>query len=472
MPNFFATFALATYPLFIVGLFLVYRPPVAVALAFLLAELLLPPEYNLPLSSPKWLNKATIPPLATIMAALFFARSYLRRSRPLRGVEWLFVLMFVGSYFTMSTNQDPMRHGPTTVPGEQFGDFTSDAIRTTVGLWIAFYLGRVMFKTSRDLVSLCKIMAVAALFYTLPALWEIRMSPQIQSTVYGYGQGSFLQSMRWGGYRPNVFTNHGLELAMIFLLCLVLLVALARARRRVGPFPTTLACLYLAFVLVMCKSAGAMIYALLFVPLLAFGSPKAQLRMAVLLVAIFVAYPLLRFGDLIPTKDIGDFLAQHLSADRAQSLSYRFEMEQGLLNNTRLRPWFGWGGYGRAFIYDDYSGRALTIPDGWVILQLSTRGLVGFFAYFGPFVAAVVRAYRVVPRIKDRSARLLLCALTLACAVVLFDLIINSTFPPILMLLFGALWTLPTAIVAKEAAAEAAAVEANVAETAACLPAY
>lgn len=457
--NFFATFALATYPLVIIGLFVAYRPPLATLLTFLLSFLLLPAGYSLPLSTPTWLNRDSIAALTAFGVALVFGRSYLRRSRPLRGVEWLFVVMLVSAYFTMSTNQDVLQRGPVVLPGEKFGDFTSDAIRSVVSVWMAFFLGRVMFKTSRDLMTLCRVMALGALVYTLPALWEIRMSPQLQATIYGYGPPSFAQSIRWGGYRPSVLVGHGLALAMIFFLCLVLLVALARARKRVAPLPTTALCVYLTVVLILCKSTGAIIYALLTLPLLTLFSPRAQLRFSALLVAIFVAYPLLRFANVIPTKEIGDAFTQ-LSPDRAQSLTYRFDMEQGMLDLTRLRPWFGWGGYGRNFVYDLYSGKRITVPDGWVILELSTRGLLGFFAYFGPFVAAVVRACRLVPRVRDRSNRLLLAGLTLVCAAVLFDLVINSTFPPLFVMLFGALWTLPSALIAEEQAEDEAEDEA------------
>jgi hypothetical protein len=455
--NFFATFVLAAYPLFVLLLFVTYRPPTATALSFLLAELLLPAYHVLPLPTPTWLSREAVAALSTLLAASFFGRSYLRRSRPFRGIELWFVVLVVGAYFTMHTNTDPLPRGPVTLPGEKFGDFTSDALRTIVGVWIAFYLGRVMFRTSRDLVALCRLLALAALYYTLPALFEIRMSPQLQRVIFGYGVADFGQAVRWGGYRPSVLVGHGLALAMFFFVSLVLLVAMMRAKKRVGPIPTKALILYLAGVLVLCKSTGAIIYGALALPLILLAPPRAWLRASWIVVAIFATYPLLRFADVIPMKKIGDSFAA-LSSQRAQSLTYRFDMEQGMLDLTRQRPWFGWGGYDRPFVFDLVSGRKLTVPDGWVILELSGRGLVGFFAYFGPFVVAVVRACRMVKKIGDRSDRTLLAGLVLACTFILFDLIINSTFPPIFVMLFGALYALPPALIAQEReAAEAGA---------------
>jgi hypothetical protein len=454
-PNFFATFSLAAYPLVILGLFLAYRPPTATALSLLIAEMFLPPFYSLPLSSPTWLNKWTIPPLATLLVALMFGRSYMRRSRPLRGVEWFYVVMFFGTFMTVWTNRDSLQHGPTVIQGETIGDFISEVIRS-VGVWGAFYLGRVMYKTERDLVGLCRVTALSGLVYTLPVLYEIRMSPQLQRIIYGFSAPhGFGQSVRWGGYRPSVFFGAGLTLTMFMLVCLILLVALARVKKRVGFFPTKALSIYFFAVLILCKSTGAIIYAALFVPLLVFVSARNLLRISAVLAVFFVAYPLLRFADVIPTKQIGDsFVA--LSPDRAQSLSFRFEMEQGMLDLTRDRPWFGWGGYGRNFVYDQTTGERITVPDGMVILTLSTRGLIGFAAYFGPFVVSVLSASRLVRKVRDRSNRILLTALTLACALMLFDLIINATLPPVFMLFLGALCGLPQGIIDEEAASAAA----------------
>jgi O-antigen ligase len=447
--NFLAIFALATYPVFVVALFLLFRPPQATALAFTVSWFLLPPYYALPLSTPTWFGREAIAALSTLIAAAILARPYLRRSRPFRGIELSFVVLVVGAYFTMYTNMDPVARGPVTLQGEKFGDFTSDAIRLIVNVWIAFYLGRVMFKTSRDLAVLYRVLVLAALFYTLPSLYEVRMSPQLQRVFYGYGLAEFGQSVRWGGYRPSVFIGHGLALAMSFFICLVLLLVLARARKRVGPIPTRALCFYLAAVLVLCKSTGAIIYEAIALPLIVFLPPRAWVRTSLILLVIFVAYPMLRFADAIPTKKIGDAFAS-LSADRAQSLTYRFEMEQAMLDLTRQRPWFGWGGYDRQFMRDLYSGKKLVVPDGWVALQLTTRGLVGFFAYFAPFVVTVARAGRMFKRIQDRSNRMLIAGLIFVCTLILFDLIINSTIPPIFVMLFGALYSLPPALIAEE----------------------
>jgi hypothetical protein len=456
-PNFFAMFSVAAFPLLVVLLFYLARPPVAVGLSFIIGEMYLPPNYVLPLSSPTWLGKLTVPPMAVMLVVLLVARSYTRRTRPFRGIEWFFVVSYIGIFMTMMTNRDPLHYGPSTVQGEAFGDFTSMVIRALAGSWMAFYLGRIMFKTSRDLVSLCRLLIISTLIYSLLALFEVRMSPSLMGKVFGFNPPySIDMAMRWGGWRPSVFFGHGIALTAYFGLSLIMLIAMTRARRRIGPIPMTLLCLYLTVVIVLCKSTGAIFYAAVSIMLLTFVSPRRILAISTGIIIFFLAYPLLRFSDFIPTQAIGNYFTS-LSADRAQSLSYRFDMEQGMLDLTRMRPWFGWGGYGRNFVYDPVSGHSLTVVDGMVIEMLSAEGLVGYFAFFGPLAVTVLRAARLVKKVKNRANRYMLTGLTLACSLILFDLIINAVLPPVFILVFGALYGLPTGILAEEQAAEAAA---------------
>jgi hypothetical protein len=193
------------------------------------------------------------------------------------------------------------------------------------------------------------------------------------------------------------------------------------------------------------------VYALILIPIVLLGAPRRALTLSTVLTIIFLAYPTLRFSDLIPTKMLSDLFGG-VSSERAGSLSYRFEMEGGMFALARERMWFGWGIWDRNFVHDPTTGAKLSIPDGAVVLAISISGIVGFASYFIPFAWTVLRAPRLIKRIRSRTNRLLLSALTVNCAVILFDLIINSAFTPIFILLFGALSGLPRGILAEEAA--------------------
>jgi hypothetical protein len=450
-----APIAIATFPLFVLLMFLRYRPPVAVTVSLLVGELALPPNYWLPIS-PSWLGKWTVPQLSLGLAVLVFGRAYYRRSRPFRGMEGVFLLGLVGSFFTWRTNMDVLQYGPRTLPAHAFIDFQGEAIRLILDPWIVFFLGRIMFKRSRDLVTLTRLMTVTAAIFTIPILYEIRMSPQINKLLYGYMPGAFDQTLRMGGYRPVVCFPDGLHLVSFVLASVLMAVAAARAGKRIGNLPMKGLSIYLFVILIACKSVGAILYGAVFVPMICLGSPRRMTTVAKWMTIFFLAYPFLRMGNLLPTKPIVDWFTS-LSADRGESLGFRFDMEQSLLDFTAQRPWWGWGGWGRNFLYDPHTGKELTIVDGAVIIAVSSHGVFGFLTYFLPYGYSVIRAARLIRKIKSRADRIMMSAFAINCAVILFDLIINSAFFPLFMLFFGALYGLSTGIVAEEAQAEAEA---------------
>ena len=98
---------------------------------------------------------------------------------------------------------------------------------------------------------------VGGLIYVLFCLWEMRMSPQLQATLYG--RGRFVNAMRYGGYRPLVFMNDGLELGMWMAAAAMLacwLWASGGVKKLAGWAFGPLAAILLATA-VLCKSTGA-----------------------------------------------------------------------------------------------------------------------------------------------------------------------------------------------------------------------
>ena len=68
-------------------------------------------------------------------------------------------------------------------------------------------------------VVLLKVLVIACLCYSLLALWEMRMSPRLNRQIYGFvTTHEFRQSVRGDAYRPLVFLNHGLWLAILFAM--------------------------------------------------------------------------------------------------------------------------------------------------------------------------------------------------------------------------------------------------------------
>jgi len=452
-PNLLATLSLALYPLFILGMFLKYRPAIAVLWSLVIAELLLPSLYALPIS-PKWLDKTTIPTLAIGLLSVLWAPGQLRRAKPFRGVEAIFLLGLLAYVMAYLTNKDALKYGPTIIPAQTAKDLVTDVIKFFLDPWLAFLVGRAFFKTSRDLRDLCRILMISFLPFSLLILFEVRMSPNLGFWIYGFASSFFGMTYRWGGYRPMVFFKDGLPLSAYVVICVLTATAMARAKMRVNNIPMKAVCLYTLFILVACKSTGAIGYGLLMAPAIYFLSPKTVCRLAAGIAVFFLIYPAIRYTNLFAMKDVAG-LFTGLSADRADSLMYRFNMEDGLIDHARAHSHllWGWGDWGRNLIYDTFQGKQISIPDGRVIIAITSHGFVGFYSYFIPFVYTIVRSGKYIRRVRSKVDRTLLCALALNCAVALFDLIVNSYFTPLHLLLLGALWSLPSAISAEEAAA-------------------
>ncbi|NAZ37827.1 hypothetical protein GT358_13430, partial [Rubellimicrobium sp. CFH 75288] len=228
--------------------------------------------------------------------------------------------------------------------------------------------------------------------------------------------------------------------AFLVLTGLLAAVALGRAAGREGRGPAGarwfLAALWLAAVLVLCKSLGSLLLALLFAPVMLLAAPRWQMRLAALLAALTLAYPLARGADLVPADTLVA-LAARIDAERAHSLAFRLDNEQRLLDRAAERPLFGWGLWGRQFERDPQSGRQTTIPDGRWIITLGSGGWLGFAAEFGLLALPVLLIWW---RMGASGPPPLVAALGLIHAVNLVDLIPNATLTPLTALAAGALW--------------------------------
>jgi O-antigen ligase len=165
---------------------------------------------------------------------------------------------------------------------------------------------------------------------------------------------------------------------------------------------------------------------------------KTQLRLAVLLVSIGLLYPALRITDSFPTSFFIE-TATLLNKERADSLNVRFSQEQQLLERASQRFMFGWGRYGRNRVYEEDTGKDLSLTDGAWIQILGQFGIVGFVAQFGLLALPVLRAMSALRFAGSLRDRVFLAALALIVALNLIEQIPNSSMSSWNWLLAGAL---------------------------------
>jgi hypothetical protein len=431
MPNMVAYAALFAWPVLAVLLFRRLPAHWAIIWTLLGGYLLLPVRTEIDLPLLPAFDKTFLPAAAALACCLPLLRSpgeLLPRARTPR----LLVLVFLlGPFVTVALNGAPSVVGVRVLPGLTVYDAFSFGLTHAV-LVIPFLLGQRFLAGESARRALLAAIAAAGLAYSLPALFEVRMSPQLHIWIYGFFPHSFVQQMRFDGFRPVVFLGHGLGVALFFSLATLAAAALWRGTTK-GRW--VLATGWLAVTLVLCKSVGALAYATLLAPVILFGGRTPQ-RLALLGIGLTVLlYPALRGADLMPVAQV-EALAAGIDEDRAQSLRFRFDNEDILLARAAERPLFGWGGWGRSRVFDPATGEDLSTTDGAWVVTIGQYGWLGYAAEFGLLVwpLLILGRGRVA-----RRAPFSAMALALILAANLIDLIPNSGLTPLTWLIAGAL---------------------------------
>lgn len=446
MPNAFAYLMLMIWPVVCIAFF--RRMPLerAIIWSLLGGYLLLPPRATFDLPLVPDFNKTTIPNLTALVLCIVIARRRVPFWPETRVVRVLLVLFLAGAVPTVLTNGDPIRFysmfdtEPVSfaigeLPGLRWIDVFSVLSGQIITL-IPFILGWAFLSSRNGARELLLALVVGGLIYSVPALLEVRLSPQINTWVYGFFQHDFRQMMRDGGFRPIVFLPHALWIAFFFMTAVLSAAALARTSDRTLRPRMLAAMIWLIAVLYLCKSLAPMLYALALVPLVLLAGPRLQVRVALVGAAMAVLYPVLRDHGLVPLDQLLAW-AEAFDPDRAQSLGYRFHNEEQLLARAHEKWLFGWGGWGRNLVRDMYSGQILTIPDGEWIIVFGTFGWVGYLSKMGLLAAPLVLLWwRMGP---DGGPPREVAALALILAVTLVDMLINAILTPYTWLIAGAI---------------------------------
>lgn len=411
----------------------------ALILTFLIAQMFLPSNTGLKIPMVPQIDKDSLASFSALAGCLFFARAGEppKRLKRFGLVEILILSILVSKVITSELNGDNLMIGGRFLPGVGLYDAIS-AVASALITLIPFMLGRRFLRTPGDCDTILKILAIAFVCYSVLLLFEVRFSPQLHNWIYGYYPTEFVQAMREGGFRPMAFMGHGLLAALILMTSVLGSIALWRNGVKLGPLPPGFTAPYLGLVLLLCKSMGALLYGLAGGLLVFFAKPGALFRVATLLVTISLAYPILRSLDLVPTTTILG-VAQSIDKDRAQSLEFRLRNEDSLLARAFERPWFGWGRYGRSRVYDETTGKDLSVTDGRWIIDIGQFGLFGFLSEFGLLAICVYRAASASRLSRSLKEQRTLGTLALIVAINIFDLLPNSGLIPWTWLLSGAL---------------------------------
>ena len=271
------------------------------------------------------LNKETIPNL-TAFAACLVLWGRMPRLLPEGWVGRLLLILFIVSPgITVINNLEAVRFGVDrfgtmvlvdpnalevwSLPGLRAYDSVS-AVVQQIFLMLPFFLAREVLRTEAALREVVLALVIGMAIYTLPMLYEVRFSPQLHTRLYGFFQHDFAQAMRNGGFRPFVFMPHGLWVAFFAFMGAMAAAAMLRGAAK-GDTGKRLLMLGLTLgLVVICKSMGALMFTLIFVPVVLLLPARAHLTIVALMAVLVLAYPLLRGSGMVPTERL---VAQVLS---------------------------------------------------------------------------------------------------------------------------------------------------------------
>lgn len=461
-PNLFAYLVLFAYPLFAVVLFRRLELHKALIWTILLGYLFLPEktEVDLPMVPP--FDKVLIPSLAaTVMVwwtlvhqkraerlrmsrqnkvteSVSSAGSRRKRPQPRRRgtlvTNVLLALFVLSPLLYYAGNQNPVYNGARILRGVGLYDAISLTVAGLIMI-MPFLLARRHLATAEAQNYLLFALVSGGLVYSFLMLFEVRMSPQLHTWLYGFFPHSILQHRRGGGFRPIVFLEHGLRVGIFVAMAVLAAIALWRARKGKRPGHWLGAGLWLFAVLIFSRNFGAPLLVILFAPALILFGLRIQLFIAAAASTIVLLYPMLRGAGLVPTEMIVTAAAE-IDASRAGSLAFRFVNEDALLERANEKPLFGWGGFGRAFVFDDRFGTNTAVPDGiWVII-MGEQGWVGYIATFGLVCMPLIL---IAWRRKILQPDWVTAGLAIVLAINLIDMLPNSSLVSVTWLIAGAL---------------------------------
>ncbi|MEO0632184.1 MAG: hypothetical protein AAFY46_15890, partial [Planctomycetota bacterium] len=211
----------------------------------------------------------------------------------------------------------------------------------------------------------------------------------------------------------------------------------------------------LVIVALLCRSLNAlMLMAVIGAALVALRNPIWSTRIGFVCLLVI---PILYAGNRIAPSMIGVSVdkpvievARMLDPYRAASMQFRIDSEAMLTEKAMEQPVFGWGGWGRSRVKNEY-GEDISVTDGFWIITLGTKGLFGLVTWYLAMTSAMWVLFTRYPA-RVLSSADAAPAVGLACIMLMFviDCLPNAMVTVIHPLIAGGLSALTVALTARE----------------------
>jgi len=371
-PNAFATFVLLAWPL-AMGFLTILLPIRKIVIISIIGGNLFLPQTAIALPGFPNYTKPLAAGLGALLAALILATPKLFSWRP-KPIDLFFFAFLIAPSISSAMNG----LGPW--------DASSAIVNRFLEWGVAYWVGRSLFDDQNAIREIAIGFVVAGIAYAPLCIWESVMSPQLSMKVYGFRPSAFGMTRRMGGWRPMVFMQHGLAVGAWMASSALVAWILWRSKSitRIWSIPMSWIAIGLVVVTIGLRSAGA---AILLLGLIVAAEFVHATRLKVALLVLI----------LLPTGYItlrtigweGQEMVQAVSflgEERAGSLNMRLENDTIIAERAMERPIFGWGGWGRWRVKNEF-GIDITVSDSWWAILLGTTGIFGLVAAYGTFIA-------------------------------------------------------------------------------------
>ncbi len=264
-------------------------------------------------------------------------------------------------------------------------DGVSTAVRHYARWGVFFWAGRKYLGNASGLRTLTWGFVFGGLAYVPLILFEVRMSPQLSNILYGFFPHTFAQHWRYGGFRPIVFMQHGLMVALWMAVCATVAYWLWRTgrMRRVWRLPAAVVVMLLLVATVLSRSANGWIFVTAGFGAALYFKWTGSTRLLRLMILAIPVYMVLRLTNVMPLEHIESSARLVLDEERTASLAIRLRQEDLFGVHALNRPWFGWGGHGRNWPVNPETGaRLIGMVDALWVIAFSGYGFLGLTSIY------------------------------------------------------------------------------------------
>ncbi|MFI4860298.1 MAG: O-antigen ligase domain-containing protein [Phycisphaerales bacterium JB063] len=427
--------ALLAWPVVALVLFTWLPARRAAIAAYLGAWMFLPQKSPFVFESLPEYDKAAASAMGVLLGTLIFSPGTFLRFKPtwfdLPMLLWLAAPMF-------SAIANDVGHG--SVMKSAYGGMTMIVTQTMV--WgIPYYMGRCYLRDFAGLRELATCIFMAGLIYAPLCLLEVRLAPRLHLWVYGSHAHSFVQTIRLGGFRPTVFMQHGLMVGLF--MCSATVVGfwlwLSGTVKSMWSMPMSWLVGFMIVTSLLCKSAGAIVLMTMAIGALLMLY-YLNTRVAVIaMILIAPTYVVTRSAGLWTGEQLVTIAEDVFGAERAGSIEGRMSNEDRFTERAEERPIFGWSGWNRFQVVDEW-GKLQTTPDGMWVIARGQFGFVGLVA-LGSFLLtpAILLSTRFGERLWLRPEFGPTVALTMITLMFTIDSLLNAMISPMYVLAAGGL---------------------------------